>query len=149
MKTWWVPFAVVGCLTSVWWATGPHAGIGRSGHQSAISRDALINLASIALEEGKLDEAESHLLLAQGEDPGSLDVKSGLATVQMARARLEKDPQQRRALLGKVIRDYLDVAEARGNNPQDWQRLSAALNNAGMLEEARVAMEQAAKLAGG
>ena len=148
MKTWWVPFAVVGVLVGAWWVSGPHASPPPAGHLIAIQRDALLNLASIAFEEGKLDEAESSLLMAQGYDPNNLDVKSGLATVQMARACTEKDPEIKKAIMGKVIRDYLDVAESRLNNPQDWQRLSAAFNNVGMLEEARVAMEQALKMGG-
>jgi tetratricopeptide (TPR) repeat protein len=147
MKTSWVPFVVTAVVIGVWCLWGDEGRSGRNTHQDALSRDALINLASIAYNEGKLAEAQSHLEAARIYDPYSLDIKTGLATVMMAQAAQEEDPAVRKGMMRQVIMDYLDVAEAR-SAPEDWTRLAAALSNAGFKEEAAMALEEAKKAAG-
>lgn len=148
MKTWWLPFAVVGTLVGIWCMTGPHPGVVQNGNLTATSRDAAYHLGEIAYQEGRLIDAQIHFEEALEFDPGFMDALSARSICLMAQAGQEKNLQHQQAMMREVIIGLLEVAEKRPGTAQDWQTLSVAFHNAGMEPEAQIALQRAQEMSG-
>ncbi|HEX6289275.1 MAG TPA: tetratricopeptide repeat protein [Herpetosiphonaceae bacterium] len=133
--------------------------------------DALVVLAALYRNNGKLDEAETVLQRAQGASPPSAEVHEALAELAIARNQpelaeaelqraLELEPQRGSAhiLLGKLyahqlgqpaaaVEQFRAAVALESDDPQVYRQLGEALLEAGNAEAAEASFKKALQLA--
>ena len=151
MKSNWI--VILGCglfVLGIWKLSGPrHIDSVDPSTDTVTQAAAWVGLGVLDWEAGDLENAEMKFKVALGCDPGNPAATSNLAGVLLERARTEPNKEKQREMCLTAAKGYLVVSELRPNDPLVWRNLGAALNNAGMLGEAKVAFERAKELEGG